>query len=167
MVYLDDLKQFKQNVYSQHGEDGIISEILHRISMTCSLDQWCVEFGAWDGLHLSNTARLIKEFGYSAVLIEGDTKRAKNLALNFPQSNVHAINRFISFEGENTLDNILSKTPIPSDFDFLSIDIDGVDYWVLDSMETVRPKIICIEFNPTIPNAVDFVQPKNFSVRQG
>jgi hypothetical protein len=34
-------------------------------------------------------------------------------------------------------------------------------------MVSFRPKVICIEFNPTIPNAVDFVQARDFAVKQG
>ena len=45
----NDLLNYRSNIYSQNGEDGIISEILQRLN----LDQrnlWCVEFGAWDGM---------------------------------------------------------------------------------------------------------------------
>jgi len=162
-----DLNSFQKNTYSQNGEDGVIAEILHRISKKSSLDKWCVEFGAWDGVHLSNTCKLIREDGYKAVLIEGDSKRVAQLNNNLPQDNVTKICRFINFEGKDTLDNVLSETPIPHDFDFLSIDIDGVDYHIFDGLKKYSPKVICIEFNPTIPNVVDFVQPRNFSIKQG
>jgi len=61
----------------------------------------------------------------------------------------------------------LSKTPIPVDFDFLSIDIDGMDYYILQSLKEFRPKLISIEFNPTIPNSIFFVQDKNSKIKQG
>ena len=164
---LKNLSEFKKNTYSQSGEDGVIAEILFRISRFSELNRWCVEFGAWDGVYLSNTCRLIREDGYSAVLIEGDPKRVEQLKTNLPQQNVIKVCRFISFEGNNQLENVLAETPIPQDFDFLSIDIDGVDYHILDGINRYNPKVICIEFNPTIPNAVDFVQPKNFFIKQG
>jgi hypothetical protein len=163
----DDLSSFGKNVYSQFGEDGIISQILSRISKGSNLDKWCVAFGAWDGVFLSNTCRLIREEGYSAVLIEGDKNKVNQLNVNFPQKNVYKICKFVNFEGESTLENILSDTSIPQGFDFLSIDIDGVDYYIFEGLNKFTPKVICIEFNGTIPNAVDFVQPKNFSVKQG
>ena len=161
------LKSFLKNVYSQNGEDGLIQEILSRISKKHALNNWCVEFGAWDGVYLSNTCRLIREENYSAVLIEGNTEKITQLEANFPQANVHKLCEFVSIEGEKTLENLLAKTPIPQDFDFLSVDIDGMDYYVLESFKAYKPKIICIEFNPTIPNILDFVQPKDFSVKQG
>ena len=162
-----NLSKYYKNYYSQFGEDGIVEEVLRRIALQNNLDKWCVEFGAWDGVYLSNTCHLIRDRGYSAVLIEGDKTKVAQLNRNLPQDNVHKICRFINFEGDSTLDNVLSETPLPKDFDFLSIDIDGVDYYILESLQNYHSKIICIEFNPTIPNAVEFVQPKDFSIKQG
>ena len=132
-----------------------------------NIDRWCCEFGAWDGLYLSNTARLIKEENYHAVLIEPDKKRLKDLQVNFPQESVVKIASFVTPQGTKSIDVILSKTPIPSDFDFLSIDIDGMDYYILQSLKKFRPKLISIEFNPTIPNSVYFVQDENSKIKQG
>ena len=57
--------------------------------------------------------------------------------------------------------------PSPRDFDLLSIDIDGNDYHVWEAVESYRPKVVVIEYNPTIPNEVEFVQPRNARVHQG
>jgi hypothetical protein len=164
---LISLNQYAFNTYSQFGEDGIVQEIFHRLVGHVELDKWCVEFGAWDGVHLSNTCRLIRENRYSGVLIEGNPKRLKQIERNFPDSDIYALCKFVTFDGVNTLDKILLQTPIPKNYDFLSIDIDGADYYILESIVDYLPKVICIEFNPTIPNQVDFVQPKNFEVKQG
>ena len=161
------LHDFSRNVYSQHGEDGIVEEVLRRLASASALDNWCVEFGAWDGMHLSNTYNLISAKGYKAVLIEADKKKFQTLCRNVPQEDVHKICRLVGFEGEAALDRILASTPIPKDFDFLSIDIDGCDYFIFESVEQYRPKLVCIEYNPTIPNEVEFVQPKDFGIKQG
>lgn len=164
---MEPLETFKKNSFSQFGEDGIIREILKRISSQSTLDYWCCEFGAWDGLHLSNTARLIKEDDYSAVLVEGDKARIRDLESNFPESNIVKICSFVTTTGKTSLSNILAKSEIPVDFDFLSIDIDGMDYWILKSLVDFRPKLICIEFNPTIPNELVFIQANNPNVKHG
>jgi hypothetical protein len=162
-----NLKLCEHNVYSQNGEDGVIREIFQRLKKGTKIDHWCVEFGAWDGVYLSNTCRLIREENYQAVLIEGNPKRVKELVKNFPQDEVIKICRLVGFDAENKIDKILSETPIPKNFDFLSIDIDGVDYYIFENMDDYTPKVICIEFNPSIPNVVDFVQDRNFNVKQG
>lgn len=156
--------QFARNEYSQFGEDGIIENLLERIP---NRDNWCVEFGAWDGIHLSNTFNLIKNKAYRPVLIEADKKKFKELQKNLAGFDAVLVNEFVMFDGDNTLDNILGRTTIPEDFDFLSIDIDGNDYWIFDSLVKYRPKVICIEYNPSIPNDVEYVQPRDFSVKKG
>lgn len=155
--------QFAKNIYSQFGEDGIIEEILSHLPR----NKWCVEFGAWDGVYGSNSFNIIKNHGYKSVLIEADKKRFEELRLNLSPYNAILLNKYVNFEGENTLDNLLSKTPIPQDFDFLSIDIDGCDYYIFESLILYRPKLICIEYNPSIPNSVEFIQEKNFEIQQG
>jgi hypothetical protein len=161
------LSDFESNVYSQFGEDGIVAECLRRISEVVDLDRWCVEFGAWDGVHLSNTCRLIREQQYSAVLIEGDPDRYEELKRNLPESRVKKVLQWVSLEGANSLDTILGNSEIPGDFDFLSIDIDSCDWHVWNSLKAFNPKVVCVEFNPTVPNACSFVQEADFSVKHG
>jgi len=159
------LLEFRSNAYSQTGEDGIIQRILGILPRN---DKWCVELGAWDGRLHSNTRSLIESQDYSAVLIEGDKAKFSKLSENYSHNKkVIAVNAFIGFEKGNSLDQILSMTPISKDFDFLSIDIDGNDYHVWEAMWEYRPKAVCIEFNPTIPTEVRFVQQPQPSVNQG
>lgn len=159
------LLQFSENSHSQTGEDGIIAKVL---DMLPDRNKVCVEFGAWDGMYLSNVRRLIEEEGYFSVLIEGDFKKFKELKSNFSGNDkVTPLNCFVGFEENNGLDGLLWPLSVPVDFDFLSIDIDGNDFHVWKAMDIYRPKLICIEFNPTIPTEVDFVQPADPKVHQG
>ena len=159
------LLEYKKNVHSQTGEDGIIEKILDIIP---NKDKWCVEFGAWDGKFLTNTCNLIDAKGYSAVLIESDRKRFRDLQGNYSHhDNVFTINKSVGFKEEDGLDHILQATPIPRDFDFLSIDIDGNDYHVWKAVSKYSPKIVAIEYNPTIPNPIPFIQPADPAIQQG
>lgn len=164
---MEPLHTFAADIHSQFGEDGIIGEVLDRIGTVVEPSRWCVEFGAADGVWLSNTCDLIRSRSYRAVLIEADAQRAAALAQNHPGSEVIKLSRRVGLDGADRLDAILSSSGVPVDLDVLSIDIDGCDYWVLDSLEIHRPRVIVIEFNPTIPNSVEFVQPRDFSVQQG
>lgn len=154
----------KDGFYSQNGEDEIINDILQTIGDD---RKWCAEFGAWDGIVGSNTYHFISKKNYKSVLIEGDKNKYKDLVKNMKEYNATCICKYISFEGENRLDNIFSKTDIPKDFSFLSIDIDGNDYHIWDSLKNYKPKLVIIEFNSTISNEVEFVQPKDMSLNQG
>lgn len=153
------------NVASQNGEDGIIAKILDVLGVSSG---WCVEFGAWDGKHLSNTHNLVANRGFSAVLIEGSAARFGDLQATFRGNpRVVALNRYVGFTPADGLDAILAATPIPHDFELLSIDIDGNDYHVWKAVTRYRPKVVVIEYNPTIPSAVQFVQPADMRVNQG
>ncbi len=129
---------------SQAGEDYIIGDIFRRLGVS----KGCfVEFGAWDGKVCSNTHSLMHK-GWSGLYIEGDAEKFKTLQRNmksFPS--IKTMCRFIMCEGPNSLDAILGDAHIPPDFDLLSIDIDGNDYWVWKSLVKYRPKLVVIEYN--------------------
>jgi hypothetical protein len=159
------LLDFRADVHSQCGEDGVIEQAL---ALLPARDRWCVEFGAWDGIHLSNTRNLILNHGYSAALIEGDAKRFRQLHRNYASdARVVPIHGFVGFGASDGLDRVLEGTEVPDDFDFLSIDIDGNDYHVWKAMQRLRPKLVCIEYNPTFHTDVDFAQRPDPRVSQG
>jgi hypothetical protein len=159
------LSNYKKNFFSQNGEDGIIQETLKRIGN--SIDRQCCEVGAFDGMHLSNTYNLIKKKKYKALLIESNKKTYNKLLKNIPDSKIIKINEAVGFEQKNKLDFFLDKFNFNKDFDFLSIDIDGADYHVFKDLNIYKPKLICIEFNYTIPNDVIFIQEKKIKINQG
>lgn len=161
-TYLDVVRR---NVTSQAGEDGLIQRIFSMMGVT---NKWCVEFGAWDGKHFSNSWNLLANKGWSGVLIEGDKARCQALhETHAGVDRVHAINRFVGFEGADALDAILAETPIPRDFDLLSIDVDGLDWHIWESVARYRPRLVVIEFNPSISNDVYYVQDADAGVHHG
>ena len=153
------LAEFAADVHSQHGEDGILAEVFRRLEPGLGRERWCVEFGAWDGLHLSNTARLILESGWHAVLIEPVRERCEEILRNLPSDRVTAVCSAVGLDAPDRLDDLLAATPAPVDLDLVSIDIDGDDLHVLRTIDRYRAKVVCIEFNPTMPNEVRYVQP--------
>jgi len=146
------LNKFGVNFHSQNGEDGVIKEILKRLGLTKSDNYWCVEFGAWDGSHLSNTFSLVEK-GWNAVYIEGDTVRYQEL-LQTSKSflKITPINAIVNRRSgrKTSLDNLLADTKIQKDFELMSIDIDSFDYSVWKSLKNYSPKIVVIEINSSV-----------------
>lgn len=159
------LLDYASDIYSQNGEDGILAKIFEIIP---EKDKWVVEFGAWDGKYYSNSCNLIEKYGYSAVLIEPDAARYSGLLKNHGNNpKVLTFNQFVGFTPEDNLDNILAGTPIPKEFDLLTIDIEGNDYHAWNVISVYKPKVVHIPYNPSIPTEVDFIQPADPKVNQG
>lgn len=158
------LNEFSNDVYSQTGEDGVIAKVLE---MLPSRNQWCVEFGAWDGKHLSNTFNLVENKNYNVVLVEGDKAKYESLRNEYPyRERATLVGQFVGWQENDNLDTILEKTQAPLDFDLLSIDVDGNDYHIWKAVQKYRPKLVLIEFNPTSSNRFDYVQPPDPNCNQ-
>jgi len=154
---MNPLSHFAKNVTSQNGEDGIIAELFSRIGLT---NRRCIEFGAWDGKYLSNTWDLWHNKDWAAMLIEGDRERfldLQKILAAFPKT--VAINAFVGASSESHLDAILASSGwLDATIDLLSIDIDGDDYHVWEALTNCRPRVVVIEYNPSIPPDVAIVQ---------
>ena len=158
------LEAARSNVTSQNGEDGVIAEIFRVIG---SEHKVAVEFGAWDGRHLSNTWTLLEHEGWRGVLIEADAAKHAGLAQSYSEPERHMfIHAMVGFEGGQRLDMLLAAA-VPRDFDLLSIDVDSTDWHIFNAMDDYKPRLIVIEFNPAIPNNVSFVQAASMEVAQG
>lgn len=152
------LKDHAQSVTSQDGEEGVLKHILQTIGVTKG---WCVEFGAWDGKHHSNTWDLIHNHGWRAVCIEPQDDAFAILEESCRGlKDVYCLNTIVSFEGDLTLDALLAKTPIPTQFDLMVIDVDGDDWHIWQACTRYSAKVVMIEFNPFCPPDVRFVKPK-------
>ncbi|MCK4951730.1 MAG: hypothetical protein KAS48_07915, partial [Gammaproteobacteria bacterium] len=133
------------SVYSQHGEDGVIEALLGKIS---SVGNYIVEFGAYDGICMSNSRYWIKEKGWSALLIEADPRFYSKLHdLYKDNRKVETIKSFVTTENINDL---FRNAGVPQDLDILSIDIDSIDYYVWEALTEFCPKIVVIEYNSTM-----------------
>ena len=134
------------NIHSQRGQDGILAEIFRRIKISGG---FFVEFGAWDGIYLSNARRLY-EMGWSGLFIEGNSRRYKKLVRNYQNiDNISCAHDFVGAPeygvSGKTLRQIMTAAELdPDHIDFLSIDIDGYDLEVFLG-SGVKPKVVLLE----------------------
>jgi hypothetical protein len=157
-------QEWRRNVHSQYGEDGIIEELMKRAGLSHG---YFIEFGAWDGRHLSNCA-LLAERDWPGCFIEGDAQRHTDLLANYAdRPNISAVHALVGTSGENALGAILHRVGAPDTPAVLSIDIDGNDYHVWAALEGFRPSLCVVEFNPTIPSNVIYVQEEAQDVHRG
>lgn len=145
-------KADERNVHSQCGEDGVLSRIFSTLNLESGT---AVEFGAWDGVHLSNTA-LLRSRGWRTVLIEADAAKVTHLR-KLEDTRTTVLHSFVEPQGQNSLDALLDGLGL-ANVDLVSIDIDGDDLNIFRQLSR-RPAVICIEFNPGIPPPHVFLNP--------
>ena len=137
-----DLKAAEHSVFSQNGEDGIVKKIFEVIPPTNRL---IVDFGAGDGVQLSNSHNLILNKGWGGLLMEGSSELVRRMQETYKNNEkVTAIHQWV-YPGN--IEILMETHGIPHDLDLISIDIDSNDYYVWRAITSFRPKVVLIEFN--------------------
>lgn len=151
------LNRYEFQAFSQCGQDGIISEIFRRIGTT---NRFFVEFGVGDGLENNTVNLLIK--GWSGIWIDTSKRSIGSIRKKFnfiiKQQKLILKKAFITKEN---ITSLFTELDVPSEFDLLSIDIDGNDYWVWDAITTYAPRVVVIEYNPQFEPSVQWVMKYN------
>lgn len=150
------LSDFAYNKYSEYGEDGIVQQIFEIIGVDSKV---CLEVGAGEGPSGSNIAHLWRNLGWQAILIEGDPIRLEKLEPSLKGfSNCTLVKAYIEKNTRlgSTIDSIVQDLGVDT-LDLLSLDVDGNDYHIFESLQ-IRPRVIIIEFNHTIPYYRDVYQ---------
>jgi hypothetical protein len=138
-----DVAALSRSIYSQGAEEAMLDQVFERVAPR---RQFCVEFGAGDGLRNSNTARRLRDLGWSGVMIEASSYRFAKLRENYAGAqNVRILQAIVQ---PDTVEQLFAEAGVPTDLDLLSIDIDGNDYWVWRAIERYRPQVVVIEYNP-------------------
>ena len=150
------LNKFEYNVYSQGGEDGLLAEIFKRTGTT---NKFFVEFGIGNGLQ-NNTLFLLLN-GWQGCWIDGAEKAVKSIKETHKfviGKKLEVKNSFITAEN---IESLFALLAIPKEPDFLSIDIDGNDYWVWRAISKYQPRVVVIEYNGLFPPDLKWVMKYN------
>jgi hypothetical protein len=141
--------------YSQYDEDGILDEIFRRIGVC---DRIFVEFGVGDGFENNTAYRLAA--GWKGLWIEGSTTQVQYIKQAYldtlAEGRLTVLESFITAE---TIEGLFSEGNVPVEFDLLSIDIDGNDYWVWSAIRHYRPRVVVVEYNSGIGPSIAWAMP--------
>lgn len=147
------LEPYGFKVYSQYDEDGIIQEIFNRIGVT---SRKFVEFGVEDGLE-NNTLKLLLE-GWGGLWLDGSQKYVSQINEKF--RDVIADGRLrvkASFIDRDNINSLIGEYAA-GEIDLLSIDIDGNDIYILESVNIINPRVIVVEYNGKFPPPMSIAQ---------
>ncbi|WP_235852572.1 hypothetical protein [Helicobacter vulpis] len=137
-------------MYSQNGEDGILDlliEVLQLDSAHSAYPRAFVEFGVQD-YRESNTRYLLKKRNFTGLVMDAS---AQNVALirenHIGKHDLEAQHTFITRENIDGLIGAWLCSKKLSNIAILSVDIDGMDYFIWEAITCVQPAIVVVEFN--------------------
>ena len=132
--------------YSQTDEDGII---LFLFSVIGTTNRIFVEVGAGDGIEC-NCANLAINWGWHGLFIDGN-KDNVDLGTKFyakhPDTMIFPPKFSFAMVNRENINEVITSAGFHGEIDFLSIDIDGMDYWIWEAIECVNPRAVVVEAN--------------------
>ena len=156
---ISNLNEVDFKVFSQNGEDGIIDYLLFSLQIE---KPKFIEIGVGD-YYESNTRFLFERSSGDGLIIDIIDNLQKRVEKNIRlwRGNVKILNRKI--DSENILAT-LKEFNFFDNIDLFSIDVDGIDYWILEKMPKKFCKLIVAEYNPYFGSNLEISVPndKNF-----
>lgn len=163
MGSLPDFTTTGFKVFSQFEEDG---KLLYIFSLLGMGNKRFVDLGSHDCVN-SNCANLVVHFNWHGLFVDGDP-RLLAIGQQFYKKTPNAwsykpqfLNAFLTKDNVN---HLLEQQGFEGEIEFLSIDIDGNDYWIWDALTVIQPKVVLIECqvsfglrNAVVPYQADFV----------
>ena len=153
--------------YSQFGEDGIL---LYLFSVLGTTNKKCVEICGGGGY--DNTANLLINHGWNGLFFDGSDKnvrKGQQLYARCADTKVWPPKLVQAWITAESINGLLEKQGYSGEIDLLSLDMDGMDYWVWKAIECIRPRVVVLEYNNalgpeltiTIPYKASFVKDSN------
>ncbi len=139
-------------VFSQNDEDGLLLYVFALVGFRTRV---VLELCAGDGLEC-NAANLIVNHGCAGLLFDGNDallERGRRFYAAHPTTRSFQPLLRRAWITRDNVDALVERHMFPGvlrgerEIDLLSLDLDGNDYWVLERLTCVRPRVIVVEFN--------------------
>lgn len=130
--------------FSQFEEDG---KILFIMAVLGIQEGVFLDLGSADGVN-SNCANLALNFGWRGVFFDGNhsnIERGRIFYDSHPDTWAYPPKFVCAMINRENINQLLTDASVPPEVDFMSIDIDGNDYWVWDALSVTTPKVVMIE----------------------
>ena len=140
---LPSLNTAEYQVFSQWGEDGIIQHLTKSIEIK---NKTFIEFGVED-FSESNCRFLLMKDDWKGFVIDGSKSNIQRLKNSYFYWKHHfdAVDKFITKEN---IEDILATSGFENDLGILSVDLDGNDFFILETINNFNPRILICEYNP-------------------
>lgn len=151
------LTRFELRVFSQNGEDGVLTEILRRVGVS---SRFFVEIGAASSE--ANCVLLADVFDWRGLFIDASDKQYNRLCEKY--GTVAGVTARKALVTPDNIQAIFEDVGVPAQLDVLSIDVDGDDYYLWEALDAYHPRVVVIEYNAALGTERALVQPPRASV---
>ena len=164
---LTTISDLEYKVFSQFGEDGIISFLASHVP---SDRRTFIEFGVEDYTE-ANTRLILERDNWSGLVMDGSANNIAKICSR-PDLWRYELQAKHAFVTRENINDLFAAHGMVGPIGLLSIDIDGNDYWIWECISVVEPLIVVCEYNSifgpdaaiTVPYDPQFVrQEKHFS----
>lgn len=151
----EDINDNEFKIFSQWGEDGIIDHLVSNLNIK---NKTFIEFGVEDYKE-ANTRFLLLNKNWSGLIIDSSKKNIKSICDDeiYWRHDLTAVNKFVTIKNINQI----IKEKYEGEVGILSIDVDGNDYWIWESIKVIEPSIVVIEYNSRFGKEKRLVVPYN------
>jgi hypothetical protein len=154
------IADYEFKIFSQWGEDGILQHLTQAIEMR---HKTFIEFGV-ESFMEANCRFLLMKDNWSGYVIDSSSSNVAILKNSYFYWK-HQIDAVEAFITKDNINDLLAKSCFDEDLGILSIDIDGNDYFILEAINAVRPRILICEYNAmfgtrkiSVPYEADFLR---------
>jgi hypothetical protein len=137
-----DLSDYEFKIFSQWGEDGILQYLTRNLEID---ENSFIEFGVEDFFE-SNCRFLMMKDHWKGFVIDGSRKNIDAICSSyyFFQYQLETCESFITREN---IGELLERSGFSKNVGIISVDIDGVDYHIFESLAEWNPAIFIFEYN--------------------
>ena len=140
---IKNLDEISFKVFSQNNEDAILEYLVLSLKLN---DIKFIEIGTEDYSE-SNTRYIYEKYNCDGLIIDNTPNLISKVSkqLDVWKGNLEIEENFVNIENINIL---INKYFPNKSLDIFSLDIDGIDYWILKELPDNISKIIVAEYNP-------------------
>lgn len=149
------------DIFSPDGEDGVLLYIFGLIGFR---SRRCIDIGG-AGITASNTANLVVHHDFECLLLDGNARATARTERSYrryrPFRSPTCVSAWITRDNVNAL---VADYGMIGEVDLVSLDLDGIDWWILDALTVVQPRVLVVEYQDilgpdrawTVPYHPDF-----------
>jgi hypothetical protein len=136
------LNDYEFKVFSQWGEDGILQHLTARLQIS---NRTFIEFGVEDFFE-SNCRFLMMKDLWRGFVIDGSPANIARLRRSYFYW-MYPLESISSFITRDNVAALLEQSGFGPDVGILSVDVDGVDYHLIEALGHMRAAIVIVEYN--------------------